>query len=52
MNLEEKNRRKRAKATLSKMESLEFFILPFMTPRAQRKLPRGKSSRHLLKTNF
>ena len=37
MDLEEENRRKRAKATLSKMESLEFFILPFITPRARHK---------------
>ncbi len=37
MNLEEENRKKRAKANLSKTESLEFFILPFMTPRARHK---------------
>ncbi|WBL25484.1 hypothetical protein [Zunongwangia sp. HGR-M22] len=37
MNLEEDNRRKRAKENLSKTESLQFFILPFITPRARPK---------------
>ena len=37
MNLEEENKRKRAKANLSKTESLQFFILPFITPRARHK---------------
>jgi len=37
MNLEEENKRKRAKANLSNSECLRFFILPFTTPRARYK---------------